>query len=222
MVEIRTECNTLLKENMIFNISNPETRRVDEFKQIQASSVAAIGHNCGQAGWVGRLEKIIKTTFDAVGKGWFNIHETSKETYEFGKLKKFLTLVNFMMQDTVLTMCQQSVREFTEFILKYVPTDTKIIATNEVQNTFNKKIYTAEDSDYDELPFTDVPAAEHNEYQGTMVWLHGLYDKNKDPEPLFDLDLILKQGNLIPTYSTPPEDIVIKIMSVFDDGIEIL
>ena len=49
-----------------------------------------------------------------------------------------------------------------------------------------------------------------------------MFDKNKDPEPLFDLDLILKQGNLIPTYSTPPEDIVIKIMSVFDDGIEIL
>jgi hypothetical protein len=34
MVEIRTECNTLLKENKIFNIVNPETRRVDEFKQI--------------------------------------------------------------------------------------------------------------------------------------------------------------------------------------------
>jgi dynein heavy chain len=52
-----------------------------------------------------------------VGKGWFNIHETSKETYEFGKLKKFLTLVNFMMQDTVLTMTKDSVREFVEFVL---------------------------------------------------------------------------------------------------------
>lgn len=55
-----------------------------------------------------------------------------------------------------------------------------------------------------------------------MQWLHGLYDKNKDPEPLFDLDLIKKTGNLIPTYSTDPEAIVTKIMSVFDDGIVIL
>ena len=39
----------------------------------------------------------------------------------------------------------------------------------------------------------------------TRVWLHKLYDKNKDPEPLFVLDLILKQGHLIPTYSTNPE-----------------
>ena len=127
-----------------------------------------------------------------------------------------------MMQDTVLTMCQQSVAEFTEFILKYVPTDTKIVDTNEVKNTFNKRIIGPDDSDYEALPFTDVPDAEHNDYQGTMVWLHGLYDKNKDPEPLFDLDLIKKIGNLIPTYSTNPEDIVTKIMSVFDDGIEIL
>ena len=52
-----------------------------------------------------------------------------------------------------------------------------------------------------------------------MVWLHSLYDKNKDPEPLFVLDLILKPGTLIPSYSTKPDEIVDKIMSVFDDGI---
>ena len=70
------------------------------------------------------MAKIIKTSFDDVGKGWFNIHETSKETYEFGKLKKFLTLVNFMMQDTVLTMSKESVKEFVEFILRYCPLET--------------------------------------------------------------------------------------------------
>jgi hypothetical protein len=33
MVEIRTECNNLLKENRIFNVSSAKTRlRVDEFK----------------------------------------------------------------------------------------------------------------------------------------------------------------------------------------------
>lgn len=32
-----------------------------------------------------------------------------------------------------------------------------------------------------------------------------MFDKNKDPEPLFVLDLILKQKDLIPTYSTDPE-----------------
>lgn len=35
MVEIRTECNLLLKENRIFNVSGAKTRlREDKFKQI--------------------------------------------------------------------------------------------------------------------------------------------------------------------------------------------
>ena len=48
-------------------------------------------------------------------------NETSKETYEFGKLKKFLTLVNFMMQDTVLTLCKKSVQEFVSFMTAFCP-----------------------------------------------------------------------------------------------------
>jgi hypothetical protein len=61
-----------------------------------------------------------------------------------------------------------------------------------VTNVFNKKVIAEEDSDYDANPFADIALKDQNEYQGTMVWLHSLYDKNKDPEPLFDLDLILK------------------------------
>jgi len=71
--------------------------RIEEFKQQQTSSTQNMRFNTGKEGWVGRLEKIIKSSFKDVGKGWFNINENSKETYEFGKLKKFLTLVNFMM-----------------------------------------------------------------------------------------------------------------------------
>ena len=40
MVEIRTDCNQLLKENRIFNVTSSKTMRVEEFKQIQSSSIA--------------------------------------------------------------------------------------------------------------------------------------------------------------------------------------
>jgi dynein heavy chain len=139
MVDIRTECNQLLKDNKIFNV-NAELNncRVDEFKQKQTTSIKSIEYNTGDNGWVRNLANIIKMSFEDVGKGWFNIKEDSKETYEFGKLKKFLTLVNFMMQDTVLTMSRESVKEFVEFILAFCPKGTKIINTNEVYNTFEK------------------------------------------------------------------------------------
>jgi dynein heavy chain len=127
-----------------------------------------------------------------------------------------------MMQDTILTMCRSSVTAFVHYILKFCPTATEIVSTREVKNVFNKKMITVEDSDYEEVPFTEIASKDMNEYQSTIVWLHSLYDKNKDPEPLFDLDLILKQGNLIPTYSTNPEEVVTKIMKVFDEGVEIL
>ena len=153
MVAIRTECNKLLQDNKIFNIQNQKTLRVDEFKQIQSSSIAALSHSAGEQGWVGTLAKIVKTSFDNVGKGWFNIHETSKETYEFGKLKKFLTLVNFMMQDTVLTMCKESVYQFVEHILRFCPVSTEIVSTREAKNVFAKKALQPEDSDYEEKPF---------------------------------------------------------------------
>ena len=47
--------------------------------------------------WIAELTKIIKNNFQGVGKGWFNMKETSKITYDFGKLKRFLTVVRLMM-----------------------------------------------------------------------------------------------------------------------------
>jgi hypothetical protein len=64
-----------------------------------------------------------------------------------------------MMQDTVLTMSKLSVQEFVDFVIGFCPKDTKIISTKEVHNTFNKKLITPEDSDYEEVPFQDVPEA---------------------------------------------------------------
>lgn len=223
MVEIRTECNQLMKENRIFAVSPNKTMlRVDEFKMIQQNAINSMAQYCGEGGWVGRLAKIIKASFEDVGKGWFNIHETSKPTYEFGKLKKFLTLVNFMMQDTVLNICKDSVKEFVEFITSYCPLKTEINNTHDVKNYFNKKLLTPEDSDYEEEPFKDMPEGDLDEVQKTLKWLHKEFDKNKDPDPLFVVDLIVNAESPIPKYTAQPDEIVAKILEVFDKGIKIL
>lgn len=223
MVEIRTECNQLMKENRIFAVSASKTMlRVDEFKTLQQNAIGTMAQACGDGGWVGRLVKIIKTQFEDVGKGWFNIHETSKPTYEFGKLKKFLTLVNFMMQDTVLNICKDSVKDFVEFITSYCPLKTEIRNTHDVVNYFDKKLITAEDSDYEEEPFKDIPADQLDDVQRTLKWLHKEFDKNKDPDPLFVIDLIVNNDSPIPKYTTPLEEITARILEVFDKGLKIL
>lgn len=93
--EIRYECNKVL-DMPIFNFDIPEAMHLDQFKHIQESAVSQLVYNLkGQ--WVEGMIKIIKTQFEKVGKGWFNMKETSKITYDFGKLKRFLTLVRLMM-----------------------------------------------------------------------------------------------------------------------------
>ena len=51
-----------------------------------------------QGTWIESMVKIIKNQFADVGKGWFNMKENERITYDFGKLKKFLTVIRLMMQ----------------------------------------------------------------------------------------------------------------------------
>jgi dynein heavy chain len=97
MVQIREECNKVMSDHHIWQCNLGKIMRVEEFKQHQQSAIGALKFATRESGWVLHLEKIIKASFNDVGKGWFYIFEKSKETYEFGKLKKFLNLVNFMM-----------------------------------------------------------------------------------------------------------------------------
>ena len=183
------------------------------------SSISTMKFNTCEQGWVSRLEKIIKASFKDVGKGWFNIHETSKETYEFGKLKKFLTLVNFMMQDTVLNMCKNSVHEFVEFMLHFIPDETFISSAAVVTNKFKRFEGMEIDEEDDNIPIGDDDL---DGVKMTKEWCNKKFAKNNNPEPLFQLVLILKAKNLIPQYSNQPKDIVIKIKEVFEEGIRCL
>lgn len=47
--------------------------------------------------------------------------ETSKITYDFGKLKRFLTLVRLMMQDTLTYIVDVNYHEYEKYMLSFVP-----------------------------------------------------------------------------------------------------
>ena len=48
------------------------------------------------------------------------------------------------------------------------------------------------------------------------------YAWKENPIPLFSVDLILQEGNLMPEYNMHPMDIVYTVMKIFDKGIETL
>lgn len=97
-----------------------------------------------------------------------------------------------MMQDTVLNLCKDSVHEFVNFMLSYIPETTKIVSTAIVHNTFKKTQRTEEpdDESLNLLPNDDDLEGVKN----TKIWLAGMFKKDKNPEPLYILDLILKNG----------------------------
>jgi len=216
MVKIRTSCNDLIINKRLFDCSKDKTIRLEEFKQIQNSANAQMKYATGEQ-WVNKtLCKIINDSFASIGKGWFNIHDTSKETYEFGKLKRFLTTVNFMMQDSVLSICEMSVKEFEDFILKFVPLSTEVKTSNIVENIFPKKA--EEKKEKEGEGEHDQELSDDDVSEDSIV----LEDEDKDPNPLFLLDLVLKPGHEIPQYSTDPKEVVNTVMGIFEDGIKVL
>lgn len=60
------------------------------------------------------------------------MHETNTETYEFSKLKKFLTIVKFMMQEAILKLAKKSVMLFESKMISNVPVQVDIKTINDV------------------------------------------------------------------------------------------
>lgn len=99
LVKVRAECNRVLavgsgSGNQVgfLNSNITKTGRLDEFEHVQNTAITSFATML-QENWVVTIKNHINTCLKNVGKGWFNLRETSKEVYEFSKLKKFLMMV---------------------------------------------------------------------------------------------------------------------------------
>ena len=55
-------------------------------------------------------------TIDSAGKGWYNLNETSYETYCFSKLRRLLALTRYMMEDTLRSLISDNHAKFLAFV----------------------------------------------------------------------------------------------------------
>lgn len=142
MQEIRKECNDVLLKD-IYNPNITKSMRVNEFRQIQKSSTSQISYYLKET-WVNKIKEIIKLNFAeeagaAYGnfaRPWYSLNETSKESYEMSKLKKFLTQTKFVMEDTLYYMTKASVKRFVQAICDFVPLSVEVEDSFRVTNTF--------------------------------------------------------------------------------------
>lgn len=99
-----------------------------------------------------------------------------------------------MMQDTILSLGKESVKHFVDFMMRYIPKETHIKSTSHVVNIFEKKRLADGPSEEDDSPVkkVDIPESQMTHVQKVRKELDAMFAKDKDPEPLFVLDLILK------------------------------
>jgi dynein heavy chain len=76
-----------------------------------------------------------------VGKGWFNLQETRMELYEVSKLKKFMNVVKFMMEDSLRFLVEDSLENYVKLFEISASSQVHVKSTSEVQviKTLDKK-----------------------------------------------------------------------------------
>jgi len=124
------------QEKEIFNTNFTKTLKLEEFKQIEVSSISQCSYYLRET-WVSKVKDIIKEKFKDSGD-WLNLNETLLEAYNRGKLKKFLTLIRIKMQETVQFLFEKSFKKYVDTILKFIPPECSVISTNKVENKYAK------------------------------------------------------------------------------------
>ncbi|KAH8941010.1 hypothetical protein BDL97_14G015200 [Sphagnum fallax] len=129
--KLRAECDKILKLTLL-QTHYTKSLRMDEFEQLQTqASEQAAGHL--KESWTMLLKNIIKSSFKDAGKGWFNLKETSLDAYQGSKMKRFLSMVRYMMEDALRFLTEAMLRKYTNFIERHTGSvRVEVVSTNEV------------------------------------------------------------------------------------------
>ena len=117
-----------------------------------------------------------------MGKGWFNLLESSKDAFELSKLKKYLTMVKIMMQDSLYTMTHKSLYKFVNTMTSFIPEIVEVNSPKDVLNGF------AEISD--ENPVPPIPLIAIDIVKGGKMFTY-----STDPEHVVEkVKMIFEEG----------------------------
>ncbi|XP_071830856.1 dynein axonemal heavy chain 1-like isoform X2 [Apostichopus japonicus] len=115
MNKVRAECNKVSAMSL-FHVPMTKYLRLEEFEQTQSQASSQVQLFLKDS-WIATLRAAIRTSLRDVGKGWYNLHETNWEVYQRSKLKSFMEMVKFCMQDSLRYLVQDSLVSFTQMLL---------------------------------------------------------------------------------------------------------
>ncbi|PRP75973.1 hypothetical protein PROFUN_01689 [Planoprotostelium fungivorum] len=139
LVKVRGDCNRISNISL-FNIKITKSVRIEEFEQTQTQTFTQEIQYIKES-LLNSLKNGIKVSLKDVGKGWFNLKENRMELYEVSKLKKFMNVVKFMMEDSIRFMVEDSLFNYARFIQVSASSIINVVSSNQVQitRTLDKK-----------------------------------------------------------------------------------
>ena len=220
--KIKDECNKIRENFSIFYFDVKKPLRLQEFKNLQKSAYNSVGKKL-ENDWIKIIKETLEKSLNGVGKGSFNLKVASKEIYEYLKLKKYMTVVKLVMQDTLNFLVTKSMTKYVEFFESYIPEDVIITDVNKVENIF-KKIENTDDDD--KLNSTNDLIKESDNIHSKIS--NSSQGANDDDEyfpdilskiPLFQINITKKEEKRV-EYTTKAEELVNEIMKIMDEGLE--
>lgn len=87
----------------LFNTNLAKSVRLDEF-QLSQTQAADYVQGYLRNTWGTACRSAVVSGLQSVGKGWFNLSENNQEVYDISKLKKFMRMVKYIMEDALHTL----------------------------------------------------------------------------------------------------------------------
>ena len=125
----------LLKMNLFSMSTLTKAAHLREIKTSQDLEAARVTTYLKDT-WCSKVKSCIRNAFLKVGKGWFHLDESNRDTYDFSKMRKFLTLCRVMMQDEMRSLSTQSFETFTHFLEAVTSPEITVQTTADVTNDY--------------------------------------------------------------------------------------
>ena len=133
LMRVQAEC-LKVRGQSLFVVGYGKSVRVEEFVSGQHSAMHSLSSSLHDKLLV-NVTTAIKQALKDVDKGWLNLHERSRDIYEYSKLHKFMTRVNFAIGDCVRSAVHTSVNAYTRMIERTCQYDVQVGGMKDVTLT---------------------------------------------------------------------------------------
>jgi len=205
LVKVNAECLRLAKLS-VFNTAISKSVRLEEFEQLQTSSMLQLSTFLKDK-WIQSLKAAIKNSLREVGKGWLNLHEKNREVYLYSKLFKFMKMVSFQMEDALRFLVEESLNNYASFLARAARFKVAVIDTNEVKVT----------PLVDETQANEQQAEEPKDAAAVLAGAEASEANKPRDFALFNVDLVLKEG--VVQYTTAPALFQSVPLALFDKAL---